>query len=88
MKAPNRRGFLIAKIVIAENVKQRCVIAMFQGGEVLRRQVSAGQNQFNVGNGRTASDRFKQVFDDGICDTEDFHNLAGFSDRRVPCRTL
>jgi hypothetical protein len=73
MKASLWRRFFISEIVIAENIQQRRIIAMFQGGEIFGRQIAAGKDQVNAGNSRTAADRLKQAFDDGIGDTENFH---------------
>jgi hypothetical protein len=73
MKASDRRRFRETKIMVAENVEQRCIIAMPQGRKILRREISAGQYQLNAWYCRATVDRLKQVFGDDIRYAEDFH---------------
>jgi hypothetical protein len=76
MRTPDWRGFSIPEIMVAENIEERCIIAISQGGKIFRGQVAAGQDQVNAGNWWTAADRFKQLFDDRIRHTEDFHKFT------------
>ena len=67
------RSALVTKIMVAKYIVEWCVIAVSQGREVLRRQVSTGYYQINTFNGECTIIELQKGLCDSVSNTENFH---------------